>query len=207
MKNSLENLSISLTLQYLKKYPDQATKYCKTNEKQVLNIKKSLNDKILPNIRTTVADKLTSELLELVFNHEKKDRDKIQNNYNNQKQIEMMIGKLLERYIANIGHKYGWAFTGECIKSVDFIKKEGNRWTTLQVKNSDNTENSSSQSVRDGTKILKWVRRNSKKGTYLWDKFPDENLKNNLSELEFSKFVKNHFKNNAESLKIFFKSR
>ena len=206
MRNNLEAHSVRLTLQFLKKFPDQASKNCKTKEKQITNINKSLNDNILPNKRTTVADNLTSELLELVFNHKKTDRKKIQSNYNDQKQIEMMIGKLLERYIATIGQKYGWAFTGECIKSVDFIKKEGTCWTTLQVKNSDNTENSSSQSVREGTTILKWVRRNSKKGTYLWNEFPDDNLKKHLSEEGFLKFTENHFKKNAKSLKLFFAS-
>ena len=204
MRKNLETHSVRLTLQFLEEFPDQASKKCKTKEKQIANINKSLNDNILPNKRTTVVDNLTSELLEMVFKHKKIDREKIQNNYNDQKQMEMMIGKLLERYIATIGQKYGWAFTGECIKSVDFIKKEDACWTTLQVKNSDNTENSSSQSVREGTTILKWVRRNSTKGIYLWSKFPDKNLKKHLSEEGFSKFTKNHFKNNSELLKLFF---
>ncbi len=54
--------------------------------------------------------------------------------------------------------------------------------------------------VRDGTVILKWVRRNSKKGIYLWDKFPDCKLKEQLSEKGFLKFVKNHFNDNDEIL-------
>ena len=71
MRKNLETHSVRLTLQFLEEFPDQASKNCKTKEKQIANINKSLNDNILPNKRTTVADNLTSELLEMVFKHKK----------------------------------------------------------------------------------------------------------------------------------------
>ena len=71
----------------------------------------------------------------------------------------MMIGQLLERYIINAAKDYGWIFTAECVKAVDFLKKEENNWIPLQIKNSDNTENSSASAIRNGTKIQKWFRR------------------------------------------------
>ena len=70
-----------------------------------------------------------------------------------------MIGQFLERYISKEGRNFGWAFSGECIKAVDFIKKDGKEWIKLQVKNSDNTENSSAKAIRDHTPISKWFRR------------------------------------------------
>ena len=188
------NFSKELTTEYLGQYPDEASRYCKTREKQILNIEKHFSKEISPKDRTTKPDYLTSKMLESVYNHKELERDRIQEHYNDQKQAEMMIGELLERYIYSKGKKYGWAFTGSCIKSVDFIKKDKKgKWTTLQVKNSDNTENSSSSKVRDATTIQKWVRRNSKKGTTLWAKFPDPELQKQLTEKGFFEFTKNHF--------------
>jgi hypothetical protein len=194
------------------------------------NIKNSYLKKIAPNKPTTTPDELTSIVLEVAYDHSPEDRKKIQKQYLDQKQAEMMIGALLEKYIFSKGQKYGWVFTGECIEAVDFIKKTNKRWTTLQIKNSDNTENSSSKTVRDQTTIIKWHRRNSiqrlitpklkingklsKVGLsddkyeeiqesgdyspfltpqYNWDNFPDDELKKDLSESEFRKFVRAYF--------------
>lgn len=126
------------------------------------NIRNSYLKKVSPNEPTTTPDDLTSIVLELAYEHPPEDRKKIQKQYLHQKQAEMMIGALLEKYIFSKGQKYGWVFTGECIKAVDFIQKTNQGWTTLQIKNSDNTENSSATSVRDQTTIIKWHRRNSK---------------------------------------------
>ena len=151
--------SIKLTTEYLAKYPDAASRYCKTKEKQIANIEKNFNKIISPGDPTTKPDILVSEMLESLFNHDISKRNEIQKQYNDQKQTEMMIGELLERYIAKEGEIYGWAFSGECIKAVDFIKKESNEWIKLQIKTSDNTENSSAKAIRDDTPIIKWFRR------------------------------------------------
>ena len=151
--------SIKLTTEYLEKYPDAASQYCKTKEKQIANIEKNFNKIISPGDPTTKPDILVSEVLESLFDYDVSKREEIQKQYNDQKQTEMMIGELLERYIAKEGEIYGWAFSGECIKAVDFIKKDGDKWIKLQIKTSDNTENSSAKAIRDDTPIIKWFRR------------------------------------------------
>ena len=190
-----EEFSIKLTTEYLSLYPEEANKSKKTKEQQTNNIKKAFAKKIMPTKPTTQPDELVSIILEDVYGHEVEDRKKIQIQYLNQKQVEMKIGSLLEWYIAKEGHKYGWAFTGECIAAVDFLKKEGGKWTTLQIKNSYNTENSSASAIRNNTTILHWYRRKPK-GLYNWDAFPDKNLKKILSEKGFRSFVKVNFKFN-----------
>ncbi len=155
----LKNFSIELTTEYLEKYPDNASRYCKKEIDQIKNIENAFNKKIAPNTPTTKPDELVSEILEFLFEYKIEDRKQIQNQYSNQKQVEMMVGELLERYIAKEGINFGWAFTAECIKAVDFIKKDGDDWIKLQIKASDNTENSSAKLVRDKTPIKHWFRR------------------------------------------------
>lgn len=79
---------------------------------------------------------------------------------------ENIQGLLLEEYICDKLRPYGWYMAwGKTIKSVDFCSKRGN---LLQIKNQDNTENSSSSKVRVGTEIHKWFRRKSASGETQW---------------------------------------
>lgn len=56
---------------------------------------------------------------------------------------------------------------GSTIDAVDFCKADG---SLLQIKTSDNSENSSSSRVRQGTPIGKWFRRFSRRpGVYNWE--------------------------------------
>lgn len=87
---------------------------------------------------------------------------------------ENIQGALLEEYISSKVRPYGWIWcAGESIHAVDFCTTNGSY--LLQVKNKNNTENSSSSAIRYGTTIEKWYRLKSKKtGTtfepvYLWD--------------------------------------
>lgn len=109
--------------------------------------------------------------------------------------IENLVGELLEEYLADKLHKDGWyCCWGNTIDAVDFCKADG---TLLQVKNSDNSENSSSSRVRAGTTILKWYRRNSKKReAFMWDKLHELVGRNDLTELNFRKYVTDIVKNN-----------
>jgi len=115
---------------------------------------------------------------------------------------ENIAGALLEEYLAANLAVFGWyCCWGETMKSIDFVNKDGR---LLQVKNSDNSENSSSKTVRDGTKIEHWFRRFSRKGTTNWDKLneligiKDENKK--LSEEGFKKFIKYIIAQNPDCL-------
>ena len=65
-------------------------------------------------------------------------------------------------------------------------------WRLLQIKNRDNSENSSSMAIRKGTSIEKWFRSFSKKTDTNWDQFPDENVKGLVSEEGFRAFVREY---------------
>ena len=101
--------------------------------------------------------------------------------------IENLIGSLIEEYLHEKLRFNGWYCAwGESIKSVDFFSINGD---LLQVKTSDNSENSSSARVREGTQIKKWFRRFSKKDdVYNWDELKKITGVHNISEEDFRKF-------------------
>ena len=82
--------------------------------------------------------------------------------------IENNIGELLEEYLSVKLSPLGWyCCWGSTIDAVDFCKADG---SLLQIKTSDNSENSSSSRVRQGTPIGKWFRRFSRRpGVYNWE--------------------------------------
>jgi len=109
-------------------------------------------------------------------------------------QAENIVGKLLEAYLARLLESKAWIWCcGETMRSVDFIKdEEGEEVRLLQIKNRDNSENSSSAAIREGTKIEKWYRSNSRTGETRWDKlqeFVDAQEAERCTEEGFYKFV------------------
>jgi hypothetical protein len=109
---------------------------------------------------------------------------------------ENFVGELLERYIAEGLEPYDWVWvSGSIVKAVDFIHpptKKNSKWTILQVKNRDNSENSSSSAIRAGTEIKKWFRTFSKKAGSNWQNFPDIMNRADFSEEGFRDFVKKY---------------
>jgi len=103
---------------------------------------------------------------------------------------------LLERYLASVLEPRGWVWcSGAMVKAVDFIKPPSATqatWHLLQVKNRDNSENSSSSAIRVGTTIEKWFRTFSRKTGSNWAAFPDPVLRQHLSEHDFKNFVINY---------------
>lgn len=74
---------------------------------------------------------------------------------------ENIQGSLLEEYIASHIREYGFLWcNGNVLRSIDFCNTNGSY--LLQIKNKNNTENSSSSSVRSGTDIKKWFRLGTK---------------------------------------------
>lgn len=143
--------------------------------------------------RTTMPDELVSDMLELIGGVNSSQRVEVQKQYNAQKQIEMMIGDFLEMYLLKHSNQYGWVQSGNCIRGTDMIKKnEDGSWFKLQVKNSDNTPNSSSAGFV-ANKAITWKRRNSTKGTQYWDEFPDTQVTPHISEIGFNDFIKGYF--------------
>lgn len=107
---------------------------------------------------------------------------------------ENLLGLLLERYIAEQLEPQGWVWcAGNTVRSVDFLS--GDLSTALQVKNRDNSENSSSSAIRQGTSIKKWHRINSKTGKTNWLNFPVKEV--SLSEEGFHRYIEAY----ANSLK------
>ena len=105
---------------------------------------------------------------------------------------ENLVGDLLERYLATLMEPLGWAWcSGSLVKAVDFVKPgiPPGSWRLLQVKNRDNSENSSSSAIRGGTTIEKWHRTFSRRAGANWSAFPEDSLKGSLSEADFKRFV------------------
>jgi hypothetical protein len=87
------------------------------------------------------------------------------------------------------------------VKSVDFIRppsKAREPWCALQVKNRDNSENSSSAAIRQGTIITKWYRTKSRTGETMWANFPDSIAVNHLSEAGLLGFATTFLRNLRE---------
>jgi hypothetical protein len=89
----------------------------------------------------------------------------------------------------------GWIWcSGSLVKAVDFVRPpangRGDCYRLLQVKNRDNSENSSSAAIRDGTNIEKWFRTYSQRPDTNWESFPSLDGRSKLSEAGFREFAK-----------------
>ncbi len=113
--------------------------------------------------------------------------------------VENLVGDLLEEYLSEKLKVNGWCCCwGSTIDAVDFCKADG---SLIQIKNSDNSENSSSSRVRAGTTIEKWFRRKStKENTFFWDNLNTMVKRNDLTEDDFRAFVKATVKKNPDCL-------
>ncbi len=145
----------------------------------------------------TVPDEMVSVILVSYFDVNQDDVGRIQREHALSMGAENVVGELLERYIASVAEPRGWVWcSGSTVKAIDFIKPPTNanqHWQLLQVKNRDNSENSSSSAIRLGTQIEKWHRTFSRRIGSNWNAFPDEALGVELSEEGFKNFVRNHF--------------
>ncbi|WP_125709852.1 SinI family restriction endonuclease [Lacticaseibacillus porcinae] len=90
---------------------------------------------------------------------------------------ENVQGNLLEEYIASVAEPQGWIWArGETLRACDFVKPGQIITSFVQIKNRDNTENSSSQAIRQGTQIRKWNRLKTRRKdgkpypVFMWEK-------------------------------------
>jgi hypothetical protein len=150
-----------------------------------------------PEPPATVPDEMVSFILHTHFKVAEGDLERAKNEHQLSMGAENLVGELLERYLASIMEPKGWIWcSGSTVKAVDFIKPplaDGGAWTLLQVKNRDNSENSSSSAIRIGTNIEKWFRTFSKKTGSNWNAFPDIEIRPLVSEAGFREFVKGYF--------------
>ena len=113
--------------------------------------------------------------------------------------IENIVGDLLEEYLCEKLAEDGWfCCWGSTLDAIDFCKKGG---SLLQVKNSDNSENSSSSRVRNGTTIKKWHRRNSRReNSFNWKALNEMVGREDLSEKDFQLFVNKVIRKNEAAI-------
>ncbi len=124
---------------------------------------------------------------------------------------ENILGLLLEEYIFTKIQKFDesddpntlkWAMAwGMTVNKVDLCSSKGD---LLQIKNRSNSENSSSKSVRDGTRIKKWFRINAADGKTNWNALCkllhcQEGL---LCETDFLDFIKSTLQSNPSALPV-----
>jgi hypothetical protein len=149
-----------------------------------------------PEPPATIPDEMVSFILHNYFNVPEGNLERAKNEHLLSMGAENLIGELLERYLASIMEPLGWIWcSGSTVKAVDLIKPPttpGGAWKLLQVKNRDNSENSSSSAIRNGTDIEKWFRTFSKKKGSNWNAFPDAEIRPLVSETGFRKFVKEY---------------
>ena len=148
-----------------------------------------------PEVPSTVNDDAVLDVLTNYFSCSY-SKDQIVDIHKKAMASENIVGDILERYIASVLEQKGWVWAaGSVLKAIDFIyQDEFGQWILLQVKNRDNSENSSSAAIREGTKIKKWFRSFSKKEKTNWSAFPVPEFADLLSEEDFRKFVVQYVK-------------
>jgi len=147
-----------------------------------------------PSAPGRVPDHMVSIVMQEAYGYTESESEQIKLEHQYSMSAESCVGALLERYLDSKLKNSGWIWCcGEFIRGVDFIycKKDG-EWYALQIKNRDNSENSSSKSIRNNTEIQKWFRTFSKTGKTNWDNLPALMQNHNLSEAGFIAFVKNY---------------
>lgn len=149
-----------------------------------------------PEPPSTIPDELVSFILHQFFGLPEADLDRVKQEHLLSMAAENYVGGLLERYLASILEPLGWIWcSGSTVKAVDFIKMPetlNGAWRMLQIKNRDNSENSSSSAIRVGTTIEKWFRTFSRRPATNWAAFPDASLREQLSEDAFKVFVRDY---------------
>lgn len=112
-----------------------------------------------PQPPATVPDEMVSFILVSYFGINQTAVESIKTGHLYSMAAENLVGDLLERYLASVMEPQGWIWcSGAMVRAVDFIKPpacSGGQWLLLQVKNRDNSENSSSSAIRIGTAIQK----------------------------------------------------
>jgi hypothetical protein len=147
-----------------------------------------------PAIPGTVPDEMVSVVMQEAFGYSIEQCEQIKHEHQHSMCSENCVGKLLERYLDSILRPHGWHWCcGDFIKAIDFVSKtDDDKWLALQIKNRDNSENSSSSAIRKGTSIQKWFRSFSKKGGTNWEKLPELMRGYELNEQGFIAFVKSY---------------
>lgn len=194
---------LGVVADFLSQFPDQAPKLKGNPKFPSYEYWIALSEKFVqgrepkaPAKPSTVPDDMVPVVLEEYFGVSADLLADITHTHSLSMAAEGIIGDLLERYIASVLEPLGWIWcSGSVVRSVDFIfRHDGDpiSYVALQVKNRDNSENSSSASVRDGTAIVKWHRTFSRSGNTNWPAFPHDHVAVELTEADFKTFSKDY---------------
>lgn len=149
----------------------------------------------------TVPDEMVSIVMESAYGYSSTDTERIKEEHQHSMCAENCVGALLERYLDSVLRSHGWVWCcGDFIRAVDFIYPKRNGWDALQIKNRDNSENSSSSAIRNNTKIQKWFRTFSRTGETNWGNLPAVMRGKGLSEDGFISFVRNYLESEKRKL-------
>ena len=161
--------------------------------------------------KNTCTDPSLAKIVKASCEYSDEEIEEYEKNHNLFMAAENIQGGLLEEYIARNVASYDWIWcAGETLSSVDFCKRDGS--ALLQVKNKDNTENSSSNKIRTGTEIKKTNRLRTRYkdrkpyADYEWNKMNDiinENLEEGcvpctMSEQAYQEFLDDVVKKNPK---------
>ncbi|NJN19092.1 MAG: SinI family restriction endonuclease [Oscillochloris sp.] len=148
----------------------------------------------LPGNPRTVPDEIVSLAMMEAFGYAKQEVERIKIEHQLAMSAENCVGALLERYLDKELRPSGWYWCcGGFVKAVDFIRRDRQeQWLALQIKNRDNSENSSSSAIRQGTIIQKWFRTFSRTGATNWSNLPSLMQGYNLNEQGFENYVRSY---------------
>jgi hypothetical protein len=140
----------------------------------------------------TIPDNMASIVMMEAFGYSYKDSERIKIEHQLAMSAENCVGALLERYLDSVLRPNGWHWCcGSFVKAIDFIRRNQNGdWLALQIKNRDNSENSSSSAIRNGKPIQKCFRSYSRTGETNWANLPPLMQGFDLSEQGFAHFVR-----------------
>lgn len=153
--------------------------------------------KIELNAVLTTSDDALDIVLQSFAGYANSDLKRVSMHHRVSMAAENILGELLERYVASVLEPSGWIWCcGKTMRAVDFYRP-GSKPTLLQVKNRDNSENSSSSAIRaflaeggSGT-IEKWHRVRSRDGKTCWDNLPGNKGLTIADEEHFNNFIRN----------------
>lgn len=186
---SLRNRSKSIQFELDEKIPELYESYIRATEQ-----------KLTLSRPTTIPDSAVSVILQQCCGFTPGQTEQIKVEHQLSMSAENLVGALLERYIAQVLEPHGWVWcAGDFVRAIDFIKynKSTKLWEAVQIKNRDNTENSSSSAIRHGTTIEKWFRTYSKPSKKRatntnWENFPEVEFRDQLSEEGFLQFIRDY---------------
>lgn len=215
--HSAEKLKIIIRIGFLndllaepkgKKELQNRDSYISWLETKYLKAIENKTEKRVGNPMNTVPDSIIDLILSVKFNYTGEEVKQISKQHRLSMQAENLVGSFLEEYLDEQLSPSGWICCyGETLKYSDFCHPSN---YILQVKNRDNTENSSSSKIRDNNSRIKmWFRLFSQTGRSNWQSIYKSvaildidvhplvnNVAIELSEDNFRSFVANRVRSN-----------